>query len=88
MSADRSRTKSGDRGVDGLILLCAGAGGHTGWINPFSFLRAVRAFYDGPAILAGGIADGASLHAARVLGADLAYMGTRSYRDCGKRRKA
>jgi nitronate monooxygenase len=69
--------KAVDRGVDGLILLCAGAGGHTGWINPFSFLRAVRAFYDGPVILAGGIADGTSLHAARVLGADLAYMGTR-----------
>ena len=69
--------KAVDRGVDGLILLCAGAGGHTGWINPFSFVRAVRAFYDGPIILAGGIADGSSLHAARTLGADLAYMGTR-----------
>jgi nitronate monooxygenase len=64
-------------GVDGLILLCAGAGGHTGWINPFAFVRAVRAFYDGPVILAGGIADGTALHAAKVLGADLAYVGTR-----------
>jgi nitronate monooxygenase len=69
--------KAVDRGVDGLILLCAGAGGHTGWINPFAFVRAVRAFYDGPVILAGGIADGTSLHAAKVLGADLAYIGTR-----------
>jgi nitronate monooxygenase len=69
--------KAVDRGVDGLILLCAGAGGHTGWINPFAFVRAVRAFYDGPVILGGGIADGASLHAARALGADLAYIGTR-----------
>jgi nitronate monooxygenase len=69
--------KAADRGVDGLILLCAGAGGHTGWINPFAFVRAVRAFYEGPVILAGGIADGTSLHAARVLGADLAYIGTR-----------
>jgi nitronate monooxygenase len=69
--------KAVDRGVDGLILLCAGAGGHTGWINPFAFVRAVRAFYDGPVILAGGIADGVSLHAVRVLGANLAYMGTR-----------
>jgi nitronate monooxygenase len=69
--------KAVDRGVDGLILLCAGAGGHTGWINPFAFVRAVRAFYDGPLILAGGIADGTSLHAARALGADLAYVGTR-----------
>jgi nitronate monooxygenase len=64
-------------GVDGLVLLCAGAGGHTGWINPFAFVRAVRAFYDGPIILAGGIADGISLHAAQTLGADLAYIGTR-----------
>jgi nitronate monooxygenase len=69
--------KAVDRGVDGLILLCAGAGGHTGWINPFAFVRAVRAFYDGPVVLAGGIADGTSLRAARVLGADLAYIGTR-----------
>jgi nitronate monooxygenase len=69
--------KAVDRGVDGLILLCAGAGGHTGWINPFAFVRAVRAFYDGPVILAGGIADGTSLHAAKVMGADLAYIGTR-----------
>ena len=69
--------KAVERGVDGLILLCAGAGGHTGWINPFAFVRAVRAFYDGPVILAGGIADGIGLHAAQELGADLAYLGTR-----------
>ncbi|MCK1526205.1 nitronate monooxygenase [Bradyrhizobium sp. 182] len=64
-------------GADGLILLTAGAGGHTGWANPFAFVRAVRAMFDGPIVLAGGIADGASLAAARLLGCDLAYMGTR-----------
>ena len=64
-------------GVDGLVLLTAGAGGNTGWLNPFAFVRAVRGFYDGPIVLAGGIADGTALHAARALGCDLAYMGTR-----------
>lgn len=63
-------------GVDGLILLSAGAGGQTGWANPFAFVRAVRAMFDGPIVLAGGVMDGASLAAARVLGCDLAYMGT------------
>ena len=63
-------------GVDGLILLTAGAGGQTGWLNPFAFVRAVRAFYTGPLVVAGGIADGHSLHAAKVLGCDLAYVGT------------
>jgi len=64
-------------GVDGLVLLTAGAGGQTGWVNPFAFVRAVRSVFDGPLILAGGIADGHALWAARALGADLAYMGTR-----------
>ena len=64
-------------GVDGLILLSAGAGGQTGWLNPLAFLSAVRDRYDGPVVLAGGIADGAGLWAAQVAGADLAYMGTK-----------
>lgn len=64
-------------GVDGLVLLVAGAGGQTGWMNPFAFVRAVRAFYDGPLALAGGIGDGHALRAAISLGADLGYMGTR-----------
>lgn len=64
-------------GVDGLVLLTAGAGGQTGWLNPFAFVRAVRSMFDGPIVLAGGIADGAALWAARVLGCDLAYMGTK-----------
>lgn len=64
-------------GVDGLILLTAGAGGQTGWMNSLAFVRAVRAIFDGPLVLAGGIIDGRALWAALVLGCDLAYMGTR-----------
>ena len=64
-------------GADGLILLTAGAGGQTGWLNPLAFVRAVRAFYDGPVVLAGGVSDGAALFGAQALGCDLAYMGTK-----------
>ncbi len=64
-------------GADGLVLLTAGAGGQTGWLNPFVFVRAVRAFFDGPLALAGGISDGHALRAAQALGCDLAYMGTK-----------
>jgi nitronate monooxygenase len=64
-------------GADGLVLLTAGAGGQTGWLNPFAFVRAVRGFFEGPIVLAGGIADGHALRAAEVLGCDLAYMGTK-----------
>lgn len=64
-------------GADGLVLLTAGAGGQTGWLNPFVFVRAVRQFFDGPIVLAGGISDGHALRAAQALGCDLAYMGTR-----------
>ncbi len=66
-----------DAGADGLVLLTAGAGGHTGWANPFAFVRAVRAFFHGPLILAGGMMDGIALRAATVLGCDLVSMGTR-----------
>jgi nitronate monooxygenase len=64
-------------GVDGLVLLTAGAGGQTGWANGLSFVRAVRQFYDGPIVLAGGVSDGAALLAARVAGCDMGYMGTK-----------
>ena len=64
-------------GADGLILLSAGAGGQTGWANPFAFVRAVREIYGGPIVLAGGVNDGIALRAAKTLGCDLAYMGTR-----------
>ena len=65
-----------DAGADGLVLLTAGAGGQTGWLNGFAFVRAVRRFFDGPIVLAGGMSDGAALWAARTLGCDLGYMGT------------
>jgi nitronate monooxygenase len=64
-------------GADGLILLTAGAGGQTGWLNPFAFVRAVREMFDGVVVLAGGVSDGRALAAAQILGCDLAYMGTR-----------
>lgn len=73
----RHAQKAVDSGVDGLVLLSAGAGGQTGWVNGFSFARAVRRFYSGPIVLAGGMSDGHALWAARALGCDLAYMGTR-----------
>jgi nitronate monooxygenase len=73
----RHAERAVEAGADGLVLLTAGAGGQTGWLNPFAFIRAVRAFFDGPIVLAGGISDGYALRAAEVLGCDLAYMGTR-----------
>jgi nitronate monooxygenase len=66
-----------EAGVDGVVLLTAGAGGQAGWANPIAFLRAVRECYDGIVVLAGGVSDGAGILAAQVLGADLAYLGTR-----------
>lgn len=69
--------KAAAAGVDGLVLVAAGAGGHTGNMTGFSFVPAVREFFEGPIILGGGITDGAGIRAAEVLGADLAYMGTR-----------
>src|SRR5581483_9514429 len=73
----RHAKRAAAAGADGLVLLTAGAGGQTGWLNPFAFVRAVRAFYDGIIVLAGGISDGRALHAAEVLGCDLGYMGTK-----------
>jgi nitronate monooxygenase len=73
----RHAEKAVAAGVDGLILLTAGAGGQTGWANPFAFARAVRKFFDGIVVMAGGMSDGRAVRAAEVLGCDLAYMGTR-----------
>lgn len=69
--------KATEAGVDGLILLTAGAGGHTGTANPFAFVPQVRKVFGGAILLAGGISDGRAVRAAEVLGADFAYMGTR-----------
>ena len=69
--------KAAKTGVDGLILVASGAGGHTGKMTGFAFVDAVREFWDGIIILAGGISTGQGIRAAQALGADLAYMGTR-----------
>lgn len=69
--------RAADVGADGLVLLTAGAGGQTGWLNPFAFAAAVREFYDGALIVAGGMSDGRSVLAAQVAGYDAGYLGTR-----------
>jgi nitronate monooxygenase len=69
--------KAAEAGVDGLALVSAGAGGHTGQMAAFSFVPAVREFFDGILILSGAIGDGRAVRAAEILGAELSYMGTR-----------
>lgn len=69
--------KAAAMGVDGLALVAAGAGGHTGQMAGFAFVPAVREFFDGILILAGAIGDGRAVRAAEILGAELSYMGTR-----------
>ena len=76
-ATERHARNAAAAGVDGIIALAGGAGGHTGWQNPFSLVREIRRFWDGCLILAGAISDGYGIRAAEVLGADLAYMGTR-----------
>jgi nitronate monooxygenase len=72
----RLAQKAVQAGADGLACICAGAGGHTGALNPFAFLRAVRGFFDGPVVLGGGISDGWGVAGAIAAGADAVYMGT------------
>ncbi|GIN21895.1 MAG TPA: nitronate monooxygenase [Bacillus bacterium] len=69
--------KAAEKGVDGLVLVCAGAGGHAGTINPFAFMGAVKEFWNGITILSGGISNGGDVLAVQAMGADFAYMGTR-----------
>lgn len=69
--------KAIEAGVDGLIALTSGAGGHCGLLNPFAFVPQLRRIFDGAILLAGCISDGRSLRAAEVLGADFGYVGTR-----------
>jgi nitronate monooxygenase len=76
ISVDHAR-KAAASGVDGLILVCAGAGGHGGTLSPFALVAEVREFWDGPLVLAGALSSGRALRAAEVLGADFGYMGTR-----------
>lgn len=62
--------------VDGLVLICAGAGGHTGQLSPFAFVSAIRGIFPGPLIVGGAIGTGRAIRAIEVLGADIAYIGT------------
>jgi len=73
----RHAKKAVDEGADGLILVCAGAGGHAGTLSPFALVREVREFFDGPVALSGSISHGASVLSAQAMGADFAYVGTR-----------
>jgi nitronate monooxygenase len=76
MSVDHAR-KAAAAGADGLVLVCHGAGGHTGRLSAFAFVDEVRRFFDGPLIVGGAISTGHGVRAAEVLGADLVYLGTR-----------
>lgn len=73
----RHAEKALEAGVDGLILVAAGAGGHAGTLSPFALLSEVRRMYKGPLVLSGSISTGEGILAARAMGADFAYMGTR-----------
>lgn len=73
----RHARKALDAGVDGLILVCSGAGGHAGTLSPFALLAEVRKIFDGPIALSGAISRGHDVLAARAMGADFAYIGTR-----------
>lgn len=69
--------KAAAAGVDGLVLVCGGAGGHTGQMNPMAFVPQVREFWPGPLVVGGAISTGEAVRAVEVMGADLAYMGSR-----------
>ncbi len=73
----RHAEKAISQGVDGIIAVCAGAGGHAGTTSPFALAKEIRQIFDGTLILAGAMSRGCDLVAARALGADLAYFGTR-----------
>lgn len=73
----RHAEKAHEAGVDGIILVCGGAGGHAGTLSPFGLLAEVRKFFKGTILLAGSLSTGRDIAAARAMGADLAYMGTR-----------
>ena len=73
----RHAMKAAEQGVDGLILVCAGAGGHAGTLSPFALVREVREFFDGTIILSGSISSGSAVASGLALGADLGYIGTR-----------
>jgi nitronate monooxygenase len=73
----RHAQKAASQGVDGIIAVCAGAGGHAGPLSPFALAKEIRKEFDGAIILSGCITSGDDVLAARAMGADLAYSGTR-----------
>jgi nitronate monooxygenase len=73
----RHARKAAEQGVDGIIAVCAGAGGHAGMASPFALVREIRQFFDGTIALSGAMSSGADVFAAQALGADMAYIGTR-----------
>jgi len=73
---DRYARKAIEKGADGIIAVAAGAGGHAGRWSPFALLQEIRAWFDGPLVLSGAIANGGSVLAAQAAGADLAYVGS------------
>jgi nitronate monooxygenase len=73
----RHAEKAAAQGVDGIIAVCAGAGGHAGVLSPFALVKQIREIYSGTIILSGAMSTGADVLAAQALGADLAYLGTR-----------
>ena len=73
----RHAQKALEQGVDGLICVAAGAGGHAGMLSPFALIREIRSFFDGPVALSGAISYGDAVLAAEAMGADFAYIGTR-----------
>jgi nitronate monooxygenase len=68
---------SGSAGVDGIVAIGAGGGGHSGTVSHLAFIPQIRAMFDGTVVLAGAVCNGATIRAAEILGADLAYLGTR-----------
>jgi len=74
--SDRFARKAVERGADGLIAVCAGAGGATGSLSPFALVQEIRAWFDGPLALSGAIATGRGLLAAQAMGADFGYVGS------------
>lgn len=73
----RHAEKAAEAGVDGIIAVCAGAGGHAGTLSPFALIPEIRSFFGGTILLSGAISTGEQIAAARLMGADLAYLGTR-----------
>jgi len=73
----RHAEKAASQGVDGIIAVCAGAGGHAGTLSPFALVKQIREVYAGTILLSGAMSTGADVLAARAMGADLAYLGTR-----------